>query len=120
MIGSAATDMGTSRFETAERSVRVHNGAPDVRTLVNGGVLVSNRQKCQSNGYLSMVQLKIGRHGVLLLVLLFVIMGIEDILIWLNTGEVPIIEFFAGMVIILTVFALAIQEANRHPPPRHE
>jgi len=67
-----------------------------------------------------MVQLNIGRRGVLLLVLLFVVMGIEDILIWLNTGEVPTIEFFVGMVIVLTVFALAIREANRHPPPRHE
>jgi len=67
-----------------------------------------------------MVQLNIGRRGVLLLVLLFVVMGMEDILIWLNTGEVPTIEFFVGMVIVLTVFALAIRELKRHPPPRHE
>lgn len=46
-------------------------------------------------------------------------MGVEDILIWLNTGALPAIEFFIGIVIVLSILALAIREARHHPPPRH-
>lgn len=67
----------------------------------------------------SMVELDIGKHGVILLVLVFLLMGIEDILIWLNTGALPAIEFFIGIVIVLSILALAIREARHHPPPRH-
>lgn len=66
-----------------------------------------------------MVELHIGRHGVVLLVLLFVLMAAEDALIWLNSGTVPAIEFFVGLVLVLGVMALAVLEANLHPPPRH-
>lgn len=66
-----------------------------------------------------MVEFRIGRHGVVLLVLLFVILGSEDVLIWLNTGSLPAIEFFVGMLLVLVVVALAVHEAVLHPPPRH-
>lgn len=61
----------------------------------------------------------IGKHGVILLVLVFLLRGIEDILIWLNTGALPAIEFFIGIVIVPSILALAIREARHHPPPRH-
>lgn len=65
-----------------------------------------------------MVEIHIGRHGLYLLVLLFVILGAEDVLIWVNSGALPGIEFFAGALLVLAVFALAIHEARLHPPPR--
>lgn len=80
---------------------------------------VSNRPKYQSTNSDRMVELDIGKHGVILLVLLFLVMGIEDILIWLNTGALPAIEFFIAIVIVLSILALAIREARHHPPPRH-
>lgn len=66
-----------------------------------------------------MVEIHIGRHGVILLVLLFLLLASEDILIWVNSGTVPAIEFFAGLLLVLAVVTLAIWEANQHPPPRH-
>lgn len=64
-----------------------------------------------------MVEFRIGRHGVILLVLLFLLLAGEDILIWVNTGAVPSLEFFVGMVVVLAVVALALREAISHPPP---
>jgi len=65
-----------------------------------------------------MVDLHIGRHGVVLLAILFLLLGIEDILIWLNSGEIPAIEFFLGLVLVLAVIAGAIYEAEHFRPPR--
>lgn len=63
-----------------------------------------------------MVDFQIGRHGVILLVALFLLLGMEDILIWVNTGTLPAIEFFVAMFLVLGVFALAVREAVLHPP----
>lgn len=65
-----------------------------------------------------MVKLRIGRHGVIILVLLFLLLGAEDVLIWYNTGALPAIEFFVAMLVVLGIVALAIYESVVHPPPR--
>ena len=64
-----------------------------------------------------MVELEIGRHGVLILLILFLLLGFEDILIWVNQGIMPAIEFFLAMVLVLGVIMFALREANRHKPP---
>jgi len=64
-----------------------------------------------------MVDLHIGRHGILILLVLFLIMGLEDILVWMNSGVIPGLEFLIAAVIVLAVVVLAIRQANRHPPP---
>ncbi|WP_255196668.1 hypothetical protein [Halorarius litoreus] len=66
-----------------------------------------------------MVEVNIGRHGVILLVLLFAILAFEDVLVWINSGTLPAVEFFVGLLLVLGVVAFAIREANLHPPPRH-
>lgn len=66
-----------------------------------------------------MVDVHIGRQGVILLVILFILLAFEDILIWMNTGTIPAAEFFVAMLLVLGVVALALWEANLHPPPRH-
>lgn len=66
-----------------------------------------------------MVDVHIGRHGVILLVLLFVLLAFEDVLVWLNSGTLPAAEFFVGLLLVLGVVTFAIWEANLHPPPRH-
>ncbi|QCC50714.1 hypothetical protein [Halapricum salinum] len=65
-----------------------------------------------------MVDLHIGRHGVILLAILFVILGFEDVLVWLNSGDLPAIEFFVGLILVLAVIAGAIYEAEQYRPPR--
>ncbi|MFB6171941.1 MAG: hypothetical protein ABEJ23_05355 [Haloarculaceae archaeon] len=64
-----------------------------------------------------MVELQIGRHGVVLLIFMFLLLGAEDILVWLNSGDLPAAEFFVGMLVVLGVILLAIREAIQHPPP---
>jgi hypothetical protein len=65
-----------------------------------------------------MVNLHIGKHGVVLLVLLFLLLGIEDVLIWVRDGDLPALEFFVGLVIVLVVVAWAVRQANLFPPIR--
>lgn len=64
-----------------------------------------------------MPEIQIGRHGAIFLALLFVILTAEDILIWIRSGAVPALEFFIALLLVLGVVALAIREANLHPPP---
>lgn len=66
-----------------------------------------------------MVELHIGKHGVVLLILLFLLLGLEDVLVWVNSGTVPAVEFFVGLLLVLGVAAFAVREATLHPPPRH-
>ncbi|WP_410767160.1 hypothetical protein [Haloferax sp. DFSO60] len=66
-----------------------------------------------------MVNFHIGRGGVVIILLLFLLLELEDILIWVNTGSLPAIEFFVATIIVLGVVAFAIREAVAHPPPRH-
>ncbi|RDI70606.1 hypothetical protein [Halopelagius longus] len=60
----------------------------------------------------------LGKHGAVLLAVLFVVLLAEDALIWLRSGAVPGVEFFAGTLAVLAVTAVAVYEANRHPPVR--
>jgi predicted ferric reductase len=64
-----------------------------------------------------MADIDIGTHGVVLLAILFVLLTAEDILIWVESGTVPAFEFFIALVLVVGVFAVAVREANRHPPP---
>ncbi|MFC7201981.1 hypothetical protein ACFQJC_00490 [Haloferax namakaokahaiae] len=66
-----------------------------------------------------MVNLHIGKHGALLVVFLFFLLEFEDILIWVNTGSTPAIEFFVASLVVLGVVVFAVREAVAHPPPRH-
>lgn len=66
-----------------------------------------------------MAELRIGRHGVVLLALLVLLLGAEDIVVWVRSGELPAIEFFVGLCVVLVTIALAIYEANRHRLPHH-
>ncbi|MFC6825751.1 hypothetical protein [Halopelagius fulvigenes] len=63
-----------------------------------------------------MRDVRLGKHGAVLLAVLFVVLLAEDALIWLRGGAVPGIEFFAGTLAVLAVVAVAVYEANRHPP----
>lgn len=65
-----------------------------------------------------MVEFHIGRHGVILLVACFLLLGAEDVLIWLRTGTLPAVEFFLASVLVLGVLAVAVREAVIHPPTR--
>lgn len=64
-----------------------------------------------------MVDLRIGRHGVIIILVLFLTFAIEDILIWINRGAVPGIEFFVASIVLLVVFAILIRDARNHRPP---
>jgi hypothetical protein len=66
-----------------------------------------------------MVELDVGRTGVAILVLLFLLLTAEDLLVWINAGSVPGIEFFLGAAVVLVVAFFAIRQARSHPPPRH-
>lgn len=66
-----------------------------------------------------MVELRIGKHGVVLLLILFLLLGVEDILVWMRAGTLPGVEFFVATAIVVAVFAFAIYEAVSHPPPHH-
>lgn len=64
-----------------------------------------------------MVDLDIGRHGLVILLILFAVLGAEDVLIWVNSGVVPAVEFFLATLLVLIVVAVAIRESMRHAPP---
>lgn len=64
-----------------------------------------------------MVELHIGRHGVIILVILFVILTVEDVFVWINSGVVPGIEFFVGAVLVVAIIGFAIQEGMTYRPP---
>ncbi|MFC7115232.1 hypothetical protein ACFQH2_10140 [Natronoarchaeum sp. GCM10025703] len=64
-----------------------------------------------------MRDLRIGKHGVAVLVAIFLILTIEDIFIWINSGIVPGIEFFIASLAVVVVFALAIRQSQKYDPP---
>jgi hypothetical protein len=63
-----------------------------------------------------MVEPDVGRHGLAILLVLFVILGVEDVLVWLNSGTVPGIEFFLAALLVVAIAAAAIRESSRHAP----
>lgn len=65
-----------------------------------------------------MVDLRIGVHGLIILLVVFLLLGLEDILIWINSGVIPGVEFLIATFIVVIVFALAIREANVRSPRR--
>lgn len=66
-----------------------------------------------------MVDIDVGWAGAGLLVLVFLLLGAEDVVVWLNGGAVPGVEFFVVAVLVVAVLALAIRRARANPPPRH-
>lgn len=64
------------------------------------------------------MRLGIGRTGVAIILLLFVILGIEDVYVWAVSGTVPGIEFFLALLLVLVISIVAIREARAHPPSR--
>ena len=66
-----------------------------------------------------MVDLDVGPAGAVLLVLVFVLLGAEDVVIWVRAGEVPGLEFFVAAVMLVVVLWLAVRQARANPPPRH-
>lgn len=71
-----------------------------------------------AHAVVGMARLRIGRHGLLLLLALFLLLGFEDVAIWLRTGALPAVEFFVALLLVVATAAVAIREAVRHPPPR--
>lgn len=63
-----------------------------------------------------MFTLGMGRNGIVILLFVFVLLGAEDVLIWVNGGVVPGVEFFLATLLVLVVFAFAIRQAIAHPP----
>ncbi|APE94810.1 hypothetical protein [Halodesulfurarchaeum formicicum] len=64
-----------------------------------------------------MIRSTLGRPGIALLVIVFLVLFVEDILIWHNSGALPAIEFLLLDVAVLAVLALAIREVRRRRPP---
>ncbi|AFK21279.1 hypothetical protein E6P09_17065 (plasmid) [Haloferax mediterranei ATCC 33500] len=64
------------------------------------------------------MELDIGRTGVAILLVLFLILGVEDVYVWTVSGVVPGIEFFVALVFVLVIAFIAIREAREHPPAR--
>ena len=64
------------------------------------------------------MNLQIGRTGLLIVLAIFLLLVAEDVLIWVNSGVIPGVEFFLASLLVVVVFFLAIREAGRHPPPR--
>ncbi|MGM0372569.1 MAG: hypothetical protein ACQEQJ_08720 [Halobacteriota archaeon] len=64
-----------------------------------------------------MIRNTLGRAGIALLVIVFLVLFVEDILIWHNSGTLPGIEFLLLDVAVLAVLALAIREVRRRNPP---
>lgn len=64
-----------------------------------------------------MIDLHIGKHGVVLIVLMFVLLTAEDVFVWLNSGVLPGVEFFVGVLVVLGIVVFAIRESRLHPPP---
>lgn len=64
------------------------------------------------------MRLGLGRTGVAIVVLLFLLLGVEDVYVWVDSGVVPGVEFFAALLVVLVVFVVAIREARAHPPSR--
>ncbi|AOW79559.1 hypothetical protein HTSR_0359 [Halodesulfurarchaeum formicicum] len=64
-----------------------------------------------------MIRDTLGRAGIALLVIVFLVLFVEDILIWHNSGILPAIEFLLIDIAVLAVLALAIREVRRRRPP---
>lgn len=64
------------------------------------------------------MRLGIGRTGVAIILLLFVILGVEDVYVWAVSGTLPGVEFFFALLLVLVISFVAIREARAHPPSR--
>lgn len=64
-----------------------------------------------------MADLQIGRHGVILLVVLFLLLAAEDVLIWVESGVVPGVEFFLASLVVGATMAYVIREVQKYEPP---
>ena len=57
---------------------------------------------------------RIDGTGAVILLLVFLLLGAEDILIWVNGGVVPGIEFFLASLLVVGLLAVAILQARDH------
>ena len=62
------------------------------------------------------MELDIGRNGAIVLLVVFALLAIEDVLIFLNEGTVPGLEFFAASLVVLAVLAYVIKASLEHYP----
>lgn len=60
------------------------------------------------------MQLGIGRTGVLIVLLVFLLLAVEDIVIWVNSGVIPGIEFFLASLVVVGIIVVAILQARSH------
>ncbi|WP_224447226.1 hypothetical protein [Haloprofundus salilacus] len=60
---------------------------------------------------------RIGRVGTILLVALFAFLFVEDLYIWFVSGTVPGVEFFAGTLVVVAIWYVAIRIARSNQPP---
>lgn len=63
-----------------------------------------------------MADFHVGRTGAIVLLVVFALLVVEDVLIRLNRGIVPGIEFFLASVLVAVVLAYVINTALRHDP----
>lgn len=64
------------------------------------------------------MDLHIGRTGLILVFVVFLLLAVEDVFIWLNRGVVPGIEFFVASLILVGLLVLAINQVRRERFPR--
>ena len=59
---------------------------------------------------------RVGRTGAIVLLVVFLILAVEDAIIWFSAGVVPGIEFFLALLVVLAVWYVAIRNARKNPP----
>lgn len=64
-----------------------------------------------------MLRVDLGRTGLVVLAIVFGLLAGEDLLIYLNRGTLPAIEFLLIDVLVLGIIIVAITEARRRQPP---
>ena len=60
------------------------------------------------------MRLRIGRTGAVIVLLVFLLLAAEDMLIWVNGGVIPGIEFFLAALLVVGLFVVAILQARGH------
>ena len=64
-----------------------------------------------------MIGESLGRTGIVVLLIAIAILGGENLLIFLNSGALPAIEFLLFEAVVIAILAIAIREARRRRPP---
>lgn len=64
------------------------------------------------------MDLNIGRTGLIIVLVVFLLLAIEDILIWLNSGVLPGIEFLIAALLLAGLFLMGINQVRNQRYPR--